>query len=123
MAERTLLIDQGNTRLKWVVAMDGKIDKKSAGRGDFEAFAEACRSDAFKQPAQVLFSSVAGSEAAQELADFCASQWQLKARQLLATSRSGPVRNGYTKPDELGVDRWLAIVGAVAHYGKPVVVW
>ena len=35
----------------------------------------------------------------------------------------GGVRNAYDEPGKLGVDRWLAIVGAVARYGIPVVVW
>ena len=35
----------------------------------------------------------------------------------------GGVRNAYAEPTRLGVDRWLAIVGAVQTYGVPVVVW
>jgi type III pantothenate kinase len=33
------------------------------------------------------------------------------------------VHNAYADPAMLGVDRWLAIVGAVARYGKPIVIW
>lgn len=122
MADRALLIDQGNTRLKWVAAEDGEILEQSAGRGNFDEFARACVSG-LDRPERVLFSSVAGRDAARELADFCESHWSLKAWQLRSESRSGVVLNGYPEPAKLGVDRWLAIVGAVACHGKPVVVW
>ena len=123
MAERTLLIDRGNTRLKWVEALDGVIVEESVGRGNFGAFVKGCRSEAFRPPSRVLFSSVAGEEAANELAEFCTAEWSIRAQRLQTKERSETVINGYAEPDQLGVDRWLAIVGAVAHHGRPVVVW
>ena len=128
MTEQILLIDQGNTRLKWVLASNGGIREESADRGDFEAFAQACRSGRLGIPGRVVFSSVAGSQASQELANFCESQWSCKAQQLQSTVESHTftehkVQSGYCEPESLGVDRWLAILGAVAHYGSPVVVW
>jgi type III pantothenate kinase len=117
------LIDQGNTRLKWVLARDGEIDENSTGQGDLEAFMQACRNDASIVPASLLFSSVAGREEAQALAGFCESRWGLKAQLLESTAQRGGVRNAYHEPKMLGVDRWLAIVGAVARHGKPVVIW
>ena len=119
----TLLIDQGNTRLKWVLARVGEIDEKSAGQGDLEAFMQVCRRDASIQPGLVLISSVAGTADARVLADFCESRWGLKAQMLESAGQRGEVRNAYREPGMLGVDRWLAIVGAVARYGRPVVIW
>ena len=123
MTDVKLLIDQGNTRLKWVLARAGEIDEKSAGQGGLEAFMQACRHDASILPAEVLISRVAGREEARALADFCASHWGLKAQLLESTTQRGGVRNAYREPKMLGVDRWLAIVGAVACYGSPVVIW
>jgi len=123
VADVKLLIDQGNTRLKWVLARAGEIDEKRAGQGNLEAFMQACRQDAAILPGSVLISSVAGREEARTLADFCASRWGLKAQLLESTAQRGGVRNAYTDPKMLGVDRWLAIVGAVARHGKPVVIW
>ena len=70
-----------------------------------------------------MLSSVAGAAATQELADFCESQWALKPQRLVSKEQGGGVRNGYPEAGKLGVDRWLAIVGAVTHHGKPVVIW
>jgi len=123
VAEATLLIDQGNTRLKWVLAKAGEIDEKSAGQGDLEAFMQAWQHDASCLPGLVLISSVAGREEARALADFCESMWGLKAQLLESTVQRGGVRNAYAESKMLGVDRWLAIVGAVARHGKPVVIW
>jgi type III pantothenate kinase len=118
-----LLIDQGNTRLKWVLARDGEIDKNSAGQGDLEAFIQAFRPETSIHPGSVLLSSVAGGEEARVLVDFCESWWDLKVQNLESTEQRAGVRNAYREPKMLGVDRWLAIVGAVARHGKPVVIW
>jgi len=123
VADVALLIDQGNTRLKWVLARAGEIDENSAGQGDPEAFMQACRNDASILPASALISSVASKEEARVLAGFCESRWGLKAQLLESTEQLGGVHNAYREPKMLGVDRWLAIVGAVARHGKPVVIW
>lgn len=123
MTEKILLIDQGNTRLKWAMASDGELLAESYGHGDFITFAHACRSGGLEEPERVLFSSVAGEEATREMTAFCESHWGLKAQQLKSAARAAAVRNGYLEPENLGVDRWLAIIGAVERYGKPVVVW
>jgi type III pantothenate kinase len=123
VADPTLLIDQGNTRLKWVLARNGEIDEKSAGHGDLQSFVQECRRDTSIQPASVLFSSVSGREDVQALQDFCESQWEIEATLLESTEQRGGVHNAYPEPATLGVDRWLAIVGAVARHGKPVVIW
>jgi type III pantothenate kinase len=123
MAETVLLIDQGNTRLKWVLARNGEIDEKSAGHGDFGAFSACFGETASARPKEVLISSVASREDSDSLAGFCHSCWGLEAQLLKSGPEKGGVRNAYEEPAALGVDRWLAIVGAVARYGKPVVIW
>lgn len=123
MAKQTLLIDQGNTRLKWVLALDNEIDETSTGHGNLLEFKQAIGSDDSIRPDAVMFSSVADQAGAQALSDYCASRWSLKPQLLKSKHRQGGVTNAYSEPGILGVDRWLAIVGAVARYGKPVVVW
>jgi type III pantothenate kinase len=121
MSERRLLIDQGNSRVKWLWAEGHVLDEASAGRGDSEAFTAAC--EAGERPAEVLLSSVAGPAAVQPIFDLCRRLWAVEPRRLVARAEQGGVRSAYSKPSTLGVDRWLAIIGAVARHGKPVVVW
>jgi len=123
MTDRMLLIDQGNTRLKWVSATKGKLEKNTAGRGDLDAFTRAARTGELGRPDVVLVSSVTSKASARNLSGFCETQWGVKARKLETTEKMGEVHNGYLEPAKLGVDRWLAIVGAVSRHGKPVVVW
>jgi type III pantothenate kinase len=123
MIKETLLIDQGNTRLKWMLARNAELLAESAGQGGFREFVDACKTGSLHKPGSILLSSVAGNEAAKELADFCESQWGLNARRLQSAEQGGDVRSAYAEAGTLGVDRWLAIIGAVGRYGKPVVIW
>jgi type III pantothenate kinase len=123
VAEQIVLIDQGNTRLKWVLAVGGDIDEASAGHGNFEAFCQAFGPQAPVQPQAIMFSSVASEDEANALVQFCLLRWGVEAQLLTSTKQRGGVRNAYDDPGMLGVDRWLAIVGAVSSYGTPVVVW
>ena len=122
MPETALLIDQGNTRLKWVLARDGEIVVDSAGRGDSTALATAF-DGSIETLNNVLFSSVAGAEAVRQVTEICHARWGIKPRRLESKPEQGGVRCAYADPSALGVDRWLAIVGAVHRYGNPVVIW
>jgi type III pantothenate kinase len=123
MSESRLLIDLGNSRAKWLWARGRTIDSDSSGRGDMAALAEACRAGDALQPDAVLISSVASPARTGEVRELCLGCWGVEARLLRAEARQGGVRNGYAEPGRLGVDRWLAIVGAVERYGAPLVVW
>lgn len=121
MAENVLLIDQGNTRLKWVRARGGELLEDTAGRGDFEAFTRACEEQ--EAPDSIRLSSVAGEDAVSGLVEFCRACWGVEPAVMRSAANHSGVSNGYESPEKLGVDRWLAIVGAVSRHGKPVVVW
>jgi len=123
MTERKLLIDLGNSRAKWLWAIDGELDLESAVRGDLEDFAEFCRKSKEFHPKQVRLASVAGSEATSAVVDRCREIWGLATEQLQSRARQGDVTSGYEDPASLGVDRWLAIVGAARLHGLPLVVW
>jgi type III pantothenate kinase len=71
----------------------------------------------------VLLASVAGADRARQVTELCSVRWDLPPRVLRSREQQGGVRNAYADPVQLGVDRWLAVVGAVAVHGKPVVVW
>ena len=123
MAELSLLIDQGNTRLKWVYASEGQIDEDSLGVGSIDDFKQAFRQGRAIEPDSVLLSSVAESGHATQISEFCKRHWVLNTQLMKSTKSLGGVCNAYHDPALLGVDRWLAIVGAAAQYGKPVVIW
>lgn len=123
MSETRLLIDLGNTRVKWMWAHGRAIDTGSAGQGDIDALASAVRAERAPRPVEVLVSSVASPAKAREVRSLCLDCWGLEAQLLRSRTEQGAVRNGYANPAELGVDRWLALVGAADRYGMPLVVW
>lgn len=122
MHESLLLIDQGNTRLKWMRAARGQLDPASFGSGSLEDLRQTVEGGG-PAPTAVRVSSVAEPSSALAVVDFCRQHWRLDARMLRTLAEQGGVRNAYPEPGRLGVDRWLAIVGAVDRYGTPVVIW
>ncbi len=123
MTDARLLIDIGNSRIKWAWAKGRELLPERAGNGEFPDFERACRPAAALRPVEVLLASVAGADRARQVAELCTMRWGIAPRVLRSREQQGGVRNGYAEPAQLGVDRWLAIVGAVAAHGKPVVVW
>lgn len=117
-----LLIDMGNTRVKWVWAQGGVIIESSFGRGGPDDFRQRCLSPDGGTPSGVLLSSVASQAATRSVATICADTLGVPVRKLKSRSSTAGIVNGYERPSDLGVDRWLAIVGAAHEYGMPVVV-
>ncbi len=123
MTESSLLIDMGNTRIKWAWAMDGRIDEESHGSGELEDFREFVNSQAGGPPGRVLLSSVAAEDRSEAVIDVCKSRWGVAVSRLISSREQAGIINAYDRPESLGVDRWLAIVGAAHTYGMPVVIW
>jgi len=123
MTDTRLLIDIGNSRIKWVWARGSELLPERAGHGEFPDLERACRPAAASRPSAVLMASVAGADRARQVAELCTVRWDITPTILHSQAEQGGVRSGYQEPGKLGVDRWLAIVGAVARYGKPVIVW
>jgi len=122
MAEFTLLIDMGNTHLKWVWALDGVIDQATFGRGSRDDFLANCEPPEGVTPARVLVSSVANRENTAHIVSACENQWGRPVKRLESLKIQAGIVNAYENPATLGVDRWLAIVGAAHAHGMPVVI-
>ena len=122
MAEWTLLIDMGNTRLKWVWARGGRIDESSFGRSGRGDFLSHCKPPTGARPAGALVSSVASSEDTSDIIAACEDQWGVPVKRLESRPSQAGIVNAYESPEMLGVDRWLAIVGAAHSHGMPVVI-
>jgi len=123
MTDRQLLIDLGNSRVKWLWAIDGQLELKSADRGSLQEFTDFCRNSEEFRPAGIRLASVAGAQATREVIECCQETWGTIVERLESRSTQGSVISAYANPAALGVDRWLAIVGAARFHGMPVVVW
>ena len=111
-----LLIDAGNTRIKWRYQPDS--DSEVVLRGDY-AHSEVSRLE-WPDVAQVLVSSVQSSPGLHEqLLEQFGSRliWLSEPR----TDFQGFV-HCYARPERLGIDRWLAMIGARRHATGDVLV-
>jgi type III pantothenate kinase len=116
-----LLIDAGNTRIKWALAAPGAAlgDWHAQGahlHADAADFARAL--DAAPAIGRVLVANVAGQAVRDKLASWLAAPRLGLAPQAVEWFASVPqragIRNGYRNPAQLGCDRFAAAIGAHA---------
>jgi type III pantothenate kinase len=125
-----LLVDAGNTRIKWALADSAPgapdalgrwIDAGAVARTDVNQLIDAWQGRGVDR---VLISNVAGQATKEALERIVA---QTSGAASVAWFRSlpeaGGVRNGYRDPGQLGCDRFAAAIGAHALYpGRHLIV-
>jgi type III pantothenate kinase len=110
-----LAIDVGNTRLKWALYSAPKPGAGLLGHG--AVFLEAIDDLAetawrgHPAPASMLGSIVAG-EGIRRRTEAQLEVWDVEPRWVVSSAAAGGVTNGYDHPNRLGVDRWVALIGA-----------
>jgi len=111
----TLLVDMGNSRLKWAWREPSPLQVHSAEYGQ-RGLAALCDQlwpdDA--APERIWVSCVTDQD--QVFSDWCYARWGLRPSFARSTARFGSLTNGYEQPLRLGVDRWLAMIAARAAY-------
>lgn len=109
-----LLLDIGNTRVKWARLLDGKLSfgVPAAHRGRPLDAVWSMLWAALPLPRRVVVANVAGAEVAASLAAWCQAHWGVAPEFVASVAVACGVSNGYRQPGQLGVDRWLALIGA-----------
>lgn len=109
-----LLIDIGNSALKWAVLHAGELGPVSyqPHAGDLDGEIAAASSSFAEPPAAVWIASVAGPEITARVAGRVQGCFHRAPVMLRAEVAAFGLVNGYTEPGLLGVDRWLAMVAA-----------
>lgn len=110
-----LAVDVGNTRLKWALYAAprpgaGLIAHGATFLEAIDELAESAWQD-LPAPASMLGSIVAG-EGVRRRTEQQLEIWDIEPRWVVASASAGGVRNGYDHPARLGVDRWVALIGA-----------
>src|SRR5688572_12739967 len=117
---RILAIDAGNSRIKWGVHTDGSwevqgwVETPRAARLG-RAWAE------LEPPDAVIATNVAGSRVAMAVGS-AARRFKRRVRLVRSTALQCGVRNSYERPEQLGPDRWAALIGARGLHGGACVV-
>ncbi|QNM96367.1 type III pantothenate kinase [Chitinimonas koreensis] len=108
MSAPVLLLDAGNSRLKWALATPGGyLAQGSLGYGERAQLPASLAG--FDAPRAALGCNVAGPQVAAELA---AQLAPLTIDWLRPVAAQAGLRNGYREPGQLGADRWAALIGA-----------
>ncbi|GAB6846846.1 MULTISPECIES: type III pantothenate kinase [Paraburkholderia] len=106
-----LLIDAGNSRLKWAMADVGGAHAYAGSSSDEPDWA------GLPPPASAWISNVAGDAVAERIDTWLDARWPgLPRTTIRATAHQCGVTNRYAAPGALGSDRWAGLIGAHAAF-------
>lgn len=122
--ERALLFDVGNTRLKWGLLENKRISK--SGSITHEKLHESGFSPLTtrlpRNVDRVLASNVAGHTFATRLSGVIGIHCDREVHFARAEGNAFGLTNSYRHPRRIGVDRWVAMIGARAEFRSAVCV-
>jgi len=107
-----LLIDIGNTNLKWSLLQAGRLSPATAKthRGiTGDLLAAQCWSE-IQPPDAIYLANVAGADLESGLTGWMRRQWGKTPQVIRSVAQARGVTNGYFDPAQLGVDRWLTLL-------------
>jgi type III pantothenate kinase len=112
-----LLIDAGNSSIKWNLYDAGnkqflRPPQAFLWRSDDLSALLHAQWGGLKSIKSVLLANVAGQTVEQAIQQWATTNHQ-QARIITTQSNAFGVRNAYKNPEQLGVDRWLAVLAAV----------
>ncbi|MCH8159391.1 MAG: type III pantothenate kinase [Proteobacteria bacterium] len=112
-----LLLDVGNTRLKWGILDDDNIRRTGHIAHDRirELGLQELTSKLPRRVDAVFASNVAGTSFATRLSGVVGMHCHCDVRFARSERRGWGVTNSYRQPRRMGVDRWVAMVGAWAE--------
>jgi type III pantothenate kinase len=120
---KQLLIDVGNTRIKW--AYDTGAELVAPGelvhRGNSAAVTQFV-AQLVGEPTAIYALNVAGPDLERSLQEALAGRFEQALQMVRTSAACGSVSNAYTSIEQLGVDRWAALVGAWFNCGRAAVV-
>jgi len=119
-----LLIDIGNTRIKWAELEAGQLSPQRAlahstvdHRKLFEDMLGSLSS-----PERVLIANVGGRAIEAACIGAIRERWTVEPEVIVSSAQAAGVTNAYREPHKLGVDRWLAVIAAHARVNGPACV-
>ena len=118
---RILVLDVGNSRLKWAWGGGGRLEARGEClHGETDADPRKGAAQAWlrappwggRRPARIAAVSVLGAAANRALAEVLEAHYRVPVQLYSARSEGWGVRNAYRRPERLGADRWAALVAA-----------
>jgi type III pantothenate kinase len=117
-----LYVDIGNSAIKWATETELLVGTlHQADASDLPATVESAWL-AMERPDRVHVVSVRHQSIDKKLLSWIEQQWQLTPLFAQTRQREHGVTNGYQQADQLGVDRWLALLASRALSSQPQIV-
>lgn len=118
-----LLVDIGNTNLKWAVGDADSMGEMRSVRhhGSLPIDLHAAW-EQLGAPERILIGNVAGDKMAETVQRACGSHWDRSPVFARTEPGSYGVTIAYERPERLGVDRWLALIAAHRFCDGPVLI-
>jgi len=116
-----LLVDIGNTRLKWALLQDGGLVTGRALVNQQITRHELVETwNMLTPPEHLAIACVSSSPLLELVLAVAVELWPaIKIVQVSSQAHAFGVHNAYQQPEKLGVDRWLALVAVRNLYQKP----
>lgn len=117
-----LLVDMGNTRLKWAVADNGQLLTGDALLNESINQATLVTLwQALSPPEQLVIACVTATDTLESVIATARVLWaDIDIIRVNSQTQTFGITNAYAQPEKLGVDRWLALVAARYLYSLPV---
>jgi type III pantothenate kinase len=119
-----LLIDIGNTRIKWARADARGLGEPSAAvhaNWTEQEFVQQVL-DAGPKADRVVIANVGGKRMGDLAQAALVRHWQLQAQFMQSPAAGWGLHNAYPEPAKLGVDRWMAMLGGRSLEPGPICV-
>lgn len=110
-----LLIDIGNSRTKYVYVSDSGLDDIQAI--DNKVLTLEWMNECWLQTSKLVIASVGEVELVEKITAWCAIN-NIALTEVKTEAEKFGVTNGYLQPMQLGVDRWLTLLGANQLFPK-----
>lgn len=110
-----LQLDVGNSSAKWRLVSNAEVLARGVYVPADTPSLEAMLGCA-EQVQQIWIASVAGDQRERELAAMLEQRWGVCPWFARTPANTGDLVNSYSDPARMGVDRWLAMLGAWARY-------
>lgn len=117
-----LLIDAGNTRIKWQLRDEGQVLHSGAGRLESNQLFDGIRPAHWRGLSSVAVSTVRSEAARRDLENTIADYTRLPVKFFWTRETFGSLTCAYKDASTMGADRWHALVGAWDMIGGACVV-
>ena len=115
-----LLLDLGNSRMKWAAHAPGAPDFIARGAVPYGAGSIVDRWPLAQPPDAVWLCSVTDPSRTEIVVRTVGQAWGVPVQRIASQAAGHGVRSAYAEPRRMGADRWAALVGARSLGSGPV---